>query len=288
LIPRSLPFVFLFGWRRADSETAAAVRGASDDIAYNSSTAYNFSKAGRAYRAGRRSSVAKSTRPKAAPGSPTKMTPREHNKQELLKNMEESKERNRDFDYLFGGVLRQVFESAKGKGDFKGAVLSGIEQRLPSVYSLMDVDGDGGDAVDLSFTKYAKESDLAVLEDGLVGMLKAVGADVEDLDDVCLLRFLALNYGTINVEALTACVTAAICNECELDDVSCPRHGSSAACVLAAVCARFHRAFPAHGALGGGACASWFVWCNHVHHSPHMDTSVHASVSSSVAHAASL
>ena len=216
------------------------------------------------------------------------MTPSEHNKQELLKNMEESKERNRDFDYLFGGVLRQVFESAKGKGDFKGAVLSGIEQRLPSVYSLMDVDGDGGDAVDLSFTKYAKESDLAVLEDGLVGMLKAVGADVEDLDDVCLLRFLALNYGTINVEALTACVTAAICNECELDDVSCPRHGSSAACVLAAVCARFHRAFPAHGALGGGACASWFVWCNHVHHSPHMDTSVHASVSSSVAHAASL
>ena len=149
-----------------------------------------------------------------------KMTPSEHNKQELLNSIKESVERNKDFDYLFGGVLRQVFESAKGNGDFKGAVLSGIEQRLPSVHEMMDVDGDGGDAVDMVFAKHAKDGDFALLEDGLVGMLKAVGADVEDLEDVCLLRFLALNYGTINVAAFTTCVTTAITQECELDDVS--------------------------------------------------------------------
>jgi len=59
---------------------------------------------------------------------------------------------------------------------------------------------------------------LTLLEEGLIGMLKAVGADVEDLEDVCLLRFIALNFGTINTEALTACVKTAITDECELGD----------------------------------------------------------------------
>ena len=61
-------------------------------------------------------------------------------------------------------------------------------------YDMMDVDGDGGDAVDTMFQNLA--ADLPKLQKGLVDMLKAVGADVADLDDVCLLRFLAFTYAT--------------------------------------------------------------------------------------------
>lgn len=122
------------------------------------------------------------------------LSPSEHNKIELLKEMTESVERNVDFHSLFGAKLQEMFKAAKkNKGDFKVQVLKELEQ-LPDVYELLDIDGmsrpipilapcgpratedigrlnmpgasagDGGDAVDMMFAKNQK--DLKALEKG--------------------------------------------------------------------------------------------------------------------------
>ena len=62
------------------------------------------------------------------------MTPAEHNKHEFLKDLEESKKRNKDFDYLFGDIISQIFQAIEGAGDFKAAFLARVEERLPAVY----------------------------------------------------------------------------------------------------------------------------------------------------------
>lgn len=156
-----------------DSESASIVRYASDDVVDSASTAYNFSKAGRAARASQ--SVIK-------PKGPAKRnTAAEINKRDMEKKLQEKKDNasNAGFKASLSSALMGLLEATSGEADFEAAFLAKVQEDEPAVFDGMDIDGDGGPTISDLFSRH--KGDQGKLTAAMVTLLQGFGIGPDDL-----------------------------------------------------------------------------------------------------------